>query len=253
VDLAVERYRAVIQKSGLTEETLPLHHHLGLILMERGSLEDAHAVLRGIASFRLGYRDVEQILKTCEARIGEKAETHRAAATSEPSSPADHMPLPAAAALGGTETVQRAVGMEALQDAGLLQELTLVELRTFMGGGKVERVEKDAVVIRAGEAGQALYILLEGLMKVTSGLDQAEEILAVLVPGEHFGEMSLLEGEPTSAFVVAAEPSLLFRLDRAAMDALLAGDQRLAVKLYRAFVGTLSHRLRKVNEERMRG
>jgi tetratricopeptide (TPR) repeat protein len=237
VDQAVDRYRSVLRKAGLGEETLPLQYHLALILMERGSFSEARVVLREIATYRTGYRDVADLLSRCEERMVGKAAAPPPAAQPVP-------PPPVEAAL---ETVQRVRGMEALQDALLLQELTLGDLRTVLASGRVVELARGATIIEAGATGQTLFILLEGLVKVTSGRDETEEILAVLVPGEHFGEMSLLEDAPTSANVVAAEPSVLFALDRKALEGILTGNDPLALKFYRAFVKTLSQRLRKVN------
>ncbi len=245
VDLAVERYKTVIRKAGLTEETLPLHYHLALILMERSAVAEARDLLRAVAASNLGYRETRALLQECEELLAKPAAPAPAAAVPAPAPAAQAAPLSA----GGAEPIQRVRGLETLPDAVLFQELTLAELRLIMAAGQVREAPKESCLIRAGESGQAVHVLLEGVVKVVRGENETEEILAVLVPGEHFGEMSLLDDAPTSANVIALEPSLVFSLDRIAMEGLLGGDPRLAVKLYRVFVRTLSQRLRKVNEE----
>lgn len=245
VDLAVERYKAVIRKAGLTEDTLPLHYHLALILLERGAAAEARDLLRSVSAFRFGYRDAEALLKQAEERLAKVP----AAPAAAPATPAPAAASQPEARPAGGEHIQRVRGLEVLQEAALFQELTLAELRVVMSAGQTKEVAKDERLIRAGESGRAVHILLEGMVKVTRGEHETEEILAALVPGEHFGEMSLLDDAPTSAHVTTLEPSLLFSLDRTAMEGLLGGDPRLAVKLYRVFVRTLSQRLRKVNEE----
>jgi len=249
LDLAVDRYQMVLRKAGLTEETLPLQYHLALILMERGSWREAHDLLRALAGAQIGYRDVVALLAQCEEKLraGGKPETL------PPPSPAATEPPAVAASVppegpSGVPTVARVRGMEALQDAFLLQDLTLADLREILALGRTLDAPKGATIIGAGSRGQALYILLEGLVKVVSGTGETEEILGVLVPGEHFGEMSILDDAPTSANVVAAEESTLFCLDRKAIEGILGSNERLALKLYRAFVQTLCQRLRKVNE-----
>jgi hypothetical protein len=249
LDLAVERYQSVLKKAGPGEETLPLQYHLALILMERGSWGEARAVLRAIAGFQIGFRDVVALLAQCEEKLrsGEAAppspDERTAVSAPRPSS------LPPLEPAGATAAVGRVRGMEALQDALLLQDLTLADLREILALGRTREVPRGGTVIEAGSRGQALYILLEGLVKVVKGKDETEEILGVLVPGEHFGEMSILDDSPTSASVVAAEPSVLFCLDRKAIEGILTGKEHLALKLYKAFVQTLSQRLRKVNED----
>jgi len=250
LDLAVERYQMVLRKAGLNEETLPLQYHLSLILMERGSFGEARDLLKAVAGFQIGFRDAIALLAQCEEKL-------RSGGKSPAPAPAPGVsagvPLSTAQApvepVGSGLTVSRVRGMEALQEALLLQDLTLADLREILSLGRTLDAAKGTTVIEAGSRGQALYILLEGLVKVVSGKGETEEILGVLVPGEHFGEMSILDDSPTSATVVAAEESALFCLDRKAIEGILGSNERLALKLYRAFVQTLSQRLRKVNEE----
>lgn len=162
-----------------------------------------------------------------------------------PAAPATSPERPAVA----PETSQWTQGVKALQESALLQEFTLADIREIFASGRVEAAMRDTMIIEAGETGQTLYILLEGLVKVTTGKDETEEILAIRLPGEHFGEMSLLEDAPTSANVVAAEESTLFALDRKALEQMIAGTSPLALKLYRAFVKTLIQRLRKATSD----
>jgi CRP-like cAMP-binding protein len=78
----------------------------------------------------------------------------------------------------------------------------------------VDRVPFAAggVMIREGEAGQALLILVAGEAEVRRG----DEALRRLHPGDHAGELSLLDEAPASATVVATsdvEALLLYRQD----------------------------------------
>jgi len=66
-------------------------------------------------------------------------------------------------------------------------------------------------------------------VKVTTGREETEEVLAIRLPGEHFGEMSLLEDAPTSANIVAVEDSVLFALDRKVLEQMIAGTSPLAL------------------------
>jgi CRP-like cAMP-binding protein len=61
------------------------------------------------------------------------------------------------------------------------------------------------VLIRAGVPNQSLYLVLVGRLCVYLNLDQ--DFIAELRTGEVAGEISLISGEPTSAFVVADEDS----------------------------------------------
>lgn len=87
-------------------------------------------------------------------------------------------------------------------DAAQLAELAAdTEERNFGAGSEV---------IRQGDPGDGLYIVVSGLVQVTGKLEkgqareEGEAVLSVLGPGEAFGELSLLDGKPRSATVVAS-------------------------------------------------
>jgi ABC-type multidrug transport system ATPase subunit/ABC-type multidrug transport system permease subunit len=70
------------------------------------------------------------------------------------------------------------------------------------------------VVVRQGEPGDALYIVITGQVRVVSDVPAERVLLAHLGPGEFFGERSLLTGEPRNAAVVADVESTLLSLSR---------------------------------------
>jgi CRP-like cAMP-binding protein len=79
-------------------------------------------------------------------------------------------------------------------------------------------------VIEAGEPGRALYILTQGKVEVVKPAQgrEPEMLLGILGPGECFGEMSLLTGDPASATIRAREPVRALSIDKANFDDLLA-------------------------------
>lgn len=218
------------------EESLALRYQLALLHLERGSPFEAGKILREIVDNKPGFRDAKALLMRCEERLG-------LCETASPPGPAPADPPEA------TDASRWARRLRSLQETSLFQEFTLADIREVYASGRIVELPRDRVIIEAGETGRTLYILLEGLVKVTTGKDEAEEILALRLPGEHFGEMSLLEDAPTSANVVAAENSILFALERKSLEGVLAGTSPLALKFYRAFVKTLSQRLRKATAE----
>jgi CRP-like cAMP-binding protein len=97
-------------------------------------------------------------------------------------------------------------------------------------------VDAGVTVIRQGEAGQGLYIVLTGEMTVEALADPAAEPIALgkLQPGDIFGEMSLLTDQLTSATVRASAPCTLLFLPRLYFDRLT--DAIPEVKRYFATV-----------------
>jgi CRP-like cAMP-binding protein/cytochrome P450 len=93
-----------------------------------------------------------------------------------------------------------------------------------------ENLEAGATVIRQGDAADRFYVIAEGCAVVTrKGADGSEE-LARLGPGEYFGEMGMITGQPRNATVTISDegPAVLLSTDRkgflAAFHAGASGD-----------------------------
>ncbi len=109
-------------------------------------------------------------------------------------------------------------------------------------GGR-ERVAAGATIIREGEPVEAVYIVLEGALSVTNRANTGQEV-ARLHAGEIIGEISFVDGRPTSATVSAVQDCLLFRLQRALLSDRLDHDTAFAARFYRALAVFLAGRLR---------
>lgn len=94
-------------------------------------------------------------------------------------------------------------------------------------------LEPDEVVFRAGEEGDALYIVASGKVDVTEGGGADCHSLAELGPGQAFGEMALLSGEPRTATIRAALPTELLMIRREDFLGLMARDSQLAASARR--------------------
>jgi CRP/FNR family cyclic AMP-dependent transcriptional regulator len=81
------------------------------------------------------------------------------------------------------------------------------------------QVPTGHVLFRQGDAGDAAYVIVEGTAVVAMG----EHKVAVLRPGDFFGELALLDGGPRLAGVTATSPMRLLELKRRAFHAVL-GD-----------------------------
>jgi CRP-like cAMP-binding protein len=101
---------------------------------------------------------------------------------------------------------------------------------------------KGATILVTGEPGTSLFVVNTGLVKlVLSSPSGREVILDVLGPGEVFGELAVLDGEPRSADAVAVQTSELYLLDRQAFLRVLRERPEIAINL----LGVLSRRLRR--------
>jgi CRP-like cAMP-binding protein len=114
----------------------------------------------------------------------------------------------------------------------LFADFSEEELLAFIHGLKLLSFEPGDVIITEGEAGQSVFILASGEVKVfVRGPDRRSVLLSVLAEGSFFGEISTLSGRPRSATVTAAAACDILELDRAALDAISATHPRVRAVL----------------------
>lgn len=98
-------------------------------------------------------------------------------------------------------------------------------------------------VIAEGSEGDDMYVVISGKVRVHSG----DTTIAHLGPGDHFGEMSLLDKAPRSASITAVQPTLLLRLTREDFFEMIRKESNTAKKILWNFLQVLTHRLRQTN------
>jgi CRP/FNR family cyclic AMP-dependent transcriptional regulator len=121
------------------------------------------------------------------------------------------------------------------------------QLRTLSGVVTRRSVPRGAVVIVEGDPTDSLYIVISGRMRVLmSDADGKEVILAILGPGEFFGEMGLIDDNPRSATVVAVEPCELIVITKHDFKGILAENFEMAMTVMRGLVRRLREADRKI-------
>ncbi|MFH1009247.1 MAG: Crp/Fnr family transcriptional regulator [Candidatus Latescibacterota bacterium] len=104
--------------------------------------------------------------------------------------------------------------------------------------------QKHSVILLAEEEGNSLFIIQKGKVKVSILSEDGREIvLSILGEGEFFGEMSLLDGLPRSATVIALEDTEALVLRREELLRLIEQSPQIAIKL----MAQLTIRLRKTD------
>ncbi len=135
---------------------------------------------------------------------------------------------------------------ELLRTVPIFSELGPADLDKLVRLAARKRYPKDGVVFFENEAGDTLFMVADGRIKVTIlGDDGREVILSVLGAGDFFGDMSLLDNEPRSATAIAAEESELLSLSRADFAGLMKENPGIMTTL----IGVLSARLRHANHQ----
>jgi signal transduction histidine kinase len=103
----------------------------------------------------------------------------------------------------------------------------------------------DDVIFHEGEPGDCLFLVVEGSVRISKmGRGGKQETLGFIQPGNFFGEMALIDGQPRSAQATAAETSVLGRIDSAAFARVLAAAPR---DLHMTFLRSVVERLRGIN------
>lgn len=137
--------------------------------------------------------------------------------------------------------------LKALGSIDLFASLPPRALGGLAGQVRERSFPKGHTVIREGRAGSGyMYVIRDGQVSVSKlSKDGREMILDFLRPGDFFGEMSLLDGEPRSASVRTLCETRMFVLSEGALLRALRGSPELALALIRE----LSRRLREVDEQ----
>lgn len=124
-----------------------------------------------------------------------------------------------------------------LTQASIFATLTENSIEVIAGLMKVVTVRSGETIIRQGDLGDCMYVVVEGQLRVHVG----ERTLDTVGAGGVVGEMALLDAGPRSASVTgAAEASRLLRLDQGPFYDLFAANAQVA----REFLHLLSGRLR---------
>jgi CRP-like cAMP-binding protein len=106
-------------------------------------------------------------------------------------------------------------------------------------------LERGDIIFREGDAGDRLYVIAEGKIKLgLTSVDGRENLLAILGPGEMFGELSLFDPGPRTATATAVAESQMIGLGHDDLTIFLAGRPAVAANMLAA----LARRLRRTNE-----
>jgi CRP/FNR family cyclic AMP-dependent transcriptional regulator len=108
---------------------------------------------------------------------------------------------------------------------------------------------RNEVVFHQRDPGDALHIITSGSVKIVLPSAEGEEaIIATLRPGDFFGELALLDGEPRSATATAIEPTETMTLPRDVFRELLDKHPSLRDALFSAVTGQLRRLTKHVEE-----
>jgi CRP-like cAMP-binding protein len=111
-----------------------------------------------------------------------------------------------------------------------------------MANGELGRVYRDgALIIRQGDVGSAMYVIQDGEVEVVRLHNGREVRLAILSPGDIFGELSLLGNSKRSATVRALGDVRVITVDKNIFLRRIQEDLSLAFKIFQTMTARLDH------------
>ncbi|HJV46321.1 MAG TPA: Crp/Fnr family transcriptional regulator [Bacillota bacterium] len=107
------------------------------------------------------------------------------------------------------------------------------------------KYEKGDFIFREGEPSRSLFVVHEGLIKISKVSDEGkEQIIRLMFPGDFFGQAALLENKTHYAYAEVLEPTNVCRIDRDDFIPFLESHPELTMR----FMLALSERLSEVDE-----
>lgn len=200
------------------------HEELEIRLCQSSSEEEKARKLISVARDNGGEDNISAIVVRC----GESAVEAKIAPSQQPVTTAD----------------VRAITTYDGFSAQVVGELAKVsEVKTFQVGD---------IIFSEGDAGGALYLILDGGANVFKTLDPEKGIrrqMAELFAGDFFGEISWIDKKPRSATVVAGKESRMLCLSCEVFEELMWRDPATASSLLYGIIRSVSRRMRRMNEE----
>jgi len=124
----------------------------------------------------------------------------------------------------------------------LFSELTEAELADIAAIAMEQTFKKDTMILIEEEVGSTMFIILNGRVKISRISDDGREvILSILVDGDFFGEMAILDGQTRSANAVTLEETQMMVIRRDNFLQILHKYPQVAINLLKE----LAHRLRR--------
>ena len=118
-------------------------------------------------------------------------------------------------------------GADLLAQVPLFEGLSRRHLKQIAERADEISFREKETIVETGQPGGTFFIIVEGEVRVVRG----DRTIARAGPGEFFGEISLLDGGPRTASVIADTPVVAIRLFKASFDKVVREEPRVAAKI----------------------
>ncbi|MCL2012051.1 MAG: Crp/Fnr family transcriptional regulator [Cystobacterineae bacterium] len=103
-----------------------------------------------------------------------------------------------------------------------------------------KEVPAGTVLFREGETGKEMFVIQAGQVSISKRIRDIEKILAVLGPGDFFGEMALISNKVRNASAVADKDSRLLVIDLRTFEMMIRSSTEIAVRVIRKLAERLA-------------
>jgi CRP-like cAMP-binding protein len=97
----------------------------------------------------------------------------------------------------------------------------------------VQQAPAGTVLFRDGDPGEFMYVIQQGRVRIFTEVKGEEKQLAILGPGDFFGEMAILNAKPRTASAEVIEDGKLLVIDAKTFGAMIVSNTEIAVRLIR--------------------
>jgi len=113
-------------------------------------------------------------------------------------------------------------------------------LEKLRSAAVMRKYPKNTILFSKGDLSDSMYVVVQGKVKaVIFNEDGREMLLSIYKPGEYFGEMAMLDGQPRSASMVTKTPCQFLIIPRQDFKSALFGNPEMASRLLNRILGKL--------------
>ena len=99
---------------------------------------------------------------------------------------------------------------------------------------------QGTVLFREGDPGKEMFVLQSGKVAISKRVRDVEKILAILGPGEFFGEMAIISNRPRNASATVSEDARLLVIDPKTFEGMIRGNSEIAVRMIKKLAERLT-------------
>lgn len=100
--------------------------------------------------------------------------------------------------------------------------------------------KRGTVLFREGEPGKEMFVLQSGRVAISKKVRDVEKVLAILGPGEFFGEMAVISNKPRNASAAVEDDARLLVIDPKTFEMMIRGNSEIAVRMIKKLAERLS-------------